>query len=118
MNSKNYRNIIIEAYLNFNNRNIKAILSLMCNDVLWPNGWEGGILKGHSEVRDYWTRQWKSINPSVDPVAIKAREKDKYEVVVHQVIKDLTGKLLSDIIVKHIYQFENGLIKSMEIEKP
>ena len=89
----------------------------MSEDVLWPNGWENGCVKGHSEVRDYWTKQWKSISPKVEPVAIKAKEKHKYEVAVHQIIKDLGGKLLSDGIVKHIYQFENSLIKSMEIEK-
>jgi SnoaL-like domain len=117
MKIKSYRNIIISVYKNFNNRNINDVLSLMSNDVLWPNAWEGGFVKGHPEVRDYCTRQWKSINPTVEPVAMKAKEKDKYEVVVHQVVKDLTGKTISDGIVKHIYQFENGLIKSMEIEE-
>jgi hypothetical protein len=50
-------------------------------------------------------------------VANKAKEKDKYEVAVHQIVKDLTGKLLSDDIVKHTYQFENGLTKHMDVEK-
>ena len=117
MNVKKYRDIIIEVYLSFNNRNLDAELSFMHKDVLWPNVWEGGYVKGHEEFRDYWSRQWKSISPKVEPVAIKAKGKNKYEVVVHQIVKDLTGKLLSDGIVKHIYQFKSGLIKSMEIEK-
>ena len=116
MNSKYYRSIV-EAYINFNNREINAVLTFMSEDVLWPNGWEGGYVKGHAQVKDYWIRQWKSIDPNVNPLTIRKRANNKYEVVVHQIIKDLTGKLLSDEIVKHIYQFENGLIKSMEIEK-
>jgi hypothetical protein len=31
-------------------------------DVHWPNGWEGGYVEGHDEVRDYLTRQWKELH--------------------------------------------------------
>jgi hypothetical protein len=41
---------------------------------------------------------------------------NKIEVTVHQVVKDKKGLLLFDGMVKHIYSFENGLIKGMEIE--
>ena len=116
MNNKHYKSIV-EAYMNFNNQEINPVLSLMSEDILWPNGWVGGYVKGHAQLKDYWTRQWKSINPYVEPLTIRERAINNYEVVVHQIIKDLTGKILSDEIVKHIYQFENGLIKSMEIEK-
>ena len=88
--------IIIKAYQAFNKRNIDAVLSLMAKDVHWPNGWEGGYVEGDKAVKDYWTRQWKEVDPYVTPVAIKILEDDKVEVEVHQVIKDKTGNLLSD----------------------
>ena len=117
MKSKNFGEIIVDAYKNFNNGNIDALLLLVIEDVFWPNGCEGGFVKGHSEVRDYWIRQWKSIDPKVEPVAFKVIDKDKYEVIVHQVVKDLAGKILLDELVKHIYQFEDGLVKNMEINE-
>ena len=97
MKNINFKDIINEAYLNFNKRNIDAILLLMSEDVLWPNGWEGGYVKGHKEVREYWTRQWNSINPIVEPMTIK--ENNKYETEVHQVVYSRHFKLLSLIII-------------------
>jgi nuclear transport factor 2 (NTF2) superfamily protein len=111
------QDLIKEAYNAFNARNIDAVLLLMHPDVHWPNGWEGGYVDGHEQVRDYWTRQWKEIDPHVEPVSFKERGDGRIEVEVHQVAKDLQGKLLSDGMVKHIYTIEVGLIKNMEIEK-
>lgn len=66
----------------FNERNIDATLSLMHENVYWPNGWEGGYVQGHDEVRDYWTRQWLAIDPVVIPLSIKERTVEKIEVEV------------------------------------
>jgi len=49
--------VIKRAYAAFNERNIDTVLSLMHPDVHWPNGWEGGYVTGHKQVREYWTRQ-------------------------------------------------------------
>jgi len=111
------QNLLKKAYDAFNTRNIEAIILLMHRQVHWPNGWEGGYVDGHEQVRDYWTRQWKEINPHVEPVSLKGREDGRIEVEAHQVEKDLQGKLLSDGMIKHIYTIEDGLIKNMEIEK-
>jgi hypothetical protein len=61
-------------------------------DVLWPNGWEGGYVQGHKEVRDYWTRQWKELNPKVEPVSFKERQDGEIEVQV-QTVKDMNGNI-------------------------
>jgi hypothetical protein len=39
-------------------------------------------------------------------------------VTVHQVVRDLAGHVVADPMVQHIYRFEDGLIKHMEIDKP
>ncbi len=49
-------------YERFNARDIDGVLAHLASDVDWPNGWEGGYVKGHDEVRDYWTRQWAEID--------------------------------------------------------
>ena len=112
-----YKDILIAAYGSFNARDIDAVLSLMDANVHWPNGWEGGYVEGHEAVRNYWTRQWKEVNPNVEPVSFKENAKGEIEVKVHQVVRDLRGNILADDILKHVYIIENGLIKSMKIEK-
>lgn len=116
--TQQYQDLIRKAYTAFNARDIESVLTLMHPDVHWPNGWEGGYVKGHEEVRNYWTRQWKEIDPTVEPVVLKERPDGKIEVDVHQLVKDLQGNILADGLVIHIYTIENGLIKAMEIEKP
>ena len=116
--TEQYTNIINLAYDAFNARDIDTVLSFMHPDVHWPNGWEGGYVEGHNGVREYWTRQWKEINPNVKPVSFEENEKGQIEVEVHQVAKDMKGNVLFDGTVKHVYTFDKGLIKSMEIEKP
>jgi SnoaL-like domain len=115
--TEEYKDILVLAYQGFNARDIGAVLSLMDANVHWPNGWEGGYVEGHGEVRDYWTRQWREIKPNVQPISFAENEDGKIEAEVHQVVKDMQGNILSDGLVKHVYAIENGLIKSMEIEK-
>lgn len=112
-----HKELIKQAYTAFNARNIDAVLQVMHSDVNWPNGWEGGYVIGHDEVRSYWTRQWNEIDPIVEPVTFKEIEHGQIDVEVHQIAKDLQGNVLFDGIVRHIYTIEDGLIKSMEIEK-
>ena len=104
-------------YENFNARRIEDVLTLLHPDVDWPNGWEGGRVHGIPAVRDYWTRQWAAIDPSVVPVAINDNERGGVTVRVHQIVKDLGGKVLGDEELDHIYNIEGGLIRSMEIRK-
>ena len=108
--------IIKKAYTAFNERNIDNALSTMQEDVQWSKAWEGGYIIGHNEIKEYWTRQWNEINPKVQPVGFTERENGSLEVKVHQHVKDLQGNLVFDGMVKHIYTFQDGLIKTMDIE--
>jgi hypothetical protein len=96
---------------------IVAALAVMHPDVAWPNGMEGGSVFGHQGIRDYWTRQWGVIDPSVDPQRFVVESDGRVAVEVHQVVRDLAGNILRDAIVQHVYAFEDGLIKSMEIRE-
>lgn len=109
------RDVLTAAYEAFNARDIDAVLALMHPDVDWPNGWEGGRLRGQSSVREYWLRQWAQIDPRVDPVRIADDAEGRTVVDVHQTVRDLAGNLLSDQTVKHAYTIEDGLIVRMEI---
>lgn len=108
---------IIKAYRGFNARDIDTVLSLMQPDVHWPNGWEGGYVQGQEAVREYWTRQWQEIDPTVNPAHITPMEDGRVNVTVHQIIKDMQGNIQFDGKLHHIYTFTNGLISKMEIEE-
>jgi hypothetical protein len=110
--------LLAKVYSAFNARDIDAILAVMSADVDWPNGWEGGRVYGREGVRDYWTRQWAAIDPSVEPVGFDSDETGRTVVKVHQVVRDLQGNVIAEGMVEHVYLIENGLIKSMEIGRP
>lgn len=109
--------VLKEAYRAFNDRDLDAALATMQPNVEWPNGMEGGLVYGHSGVRDYWTRQWSMINPHVDPVKLTVDPSGRVVVEVHQVVRELSGKILVDRTVEHVYAFEDGLIRGMEIRE-
>lgn len=109
--------LFTKTYRAFNARDIDAALAVMHPEVDWPNGWEGGRVYGREGVRDYWTRQWAAINPSVEPVGFDMDEDGRTVVKVHTVVRDLDGNLLVDGMVEHVYVVEDGLIRRMEIRE-
>ena len=110
------RDLLTRAYMAFNARDLDAALATMHPDVDWPNGWEGGRVTGHAGVREYWTRQWAAIDPHVEPVAFATDELGRIVVTVHTIVRELTGAVVSDGMVKHVYTFEDDLVRSMEIQ--
>lgn len=103
------------VYAAFNSRDLDSVLAVMRPDVDWPNGMEGGRLHGHEEVRAYWQRQWGQIDPHVEPVSIEDDASHHTIVNVRQLIRDLSGKILKDQMVQHVYSFRDGLIERMDI---
>jgi len=93
----------------------RFVLAMMHPDVVWPNGMEGGTVVGHAAVRAYWTRQWGLIDPRVEPRGFAVEADGRVAVAVHQVVRDLTGTVLKQVMVQLVYAFAGGLITSMEI---
>lgn len=109
------RAVLERTYAAFNARDIDAVLAVMHPDVDWPNGMDGGRVRGHAAVRAYWTRQWALIDPRVEPRGFTVEADGRMAVAVHQVVRDLAGTVLRDVTVEHVYTFEGDLITSMEI---
>ena len=112
-----YTELLKRAYSAFNARDLDGALATMNPDVIWPNGMEGGVVHGHQGVRAYWTRQWGMINPHVDPVSFREEKSGQIAVSVHQVVRDLSGNVLLDRLVEHVYTLKDGLIQSMDIRE-
>jgi ketosteroid isomerase-like protein len=106
--------LLTELYTAFNARDIDRCLAGMQPDVIWANGMDGGNVHGHAGVREYWTRQWKLVNPRVDPQAFHI-DGDKVTVDVHQVVRAMDGSVMVDQMVKHVLTLRAGLVKIFEI---
>jgi hypothetical protein len=107
--------LLTAAYEAFNRRDVDRVLALMSSDVNWPNPIEGTRAIGHNQVRAYWTGQWAVVNPQVKPIGIGELDDNRAIVHVHQVVRDLSGKVLVDQIVDHVYTFDGDLIRRMDI---
>lgn len=103
------------AYAAFNARDINAALALMTADVVWPRAFKGSFVRGHEEVRAYWTEQWSEIDPYVEPSAFHPEESGMILVDVHQVVRDLAGSVVADQHVGHRFTIDHGLIQVMEV---
>jgi ketosteroid isomerase-like protein len=107
--------LLQRVYAAFNRREIETVLAAMHGNVDWPNGMEGGRVLGKAAVRDYWTRQFKVLDPRVEPKSFTAEADGRIAVDVHQVVHDKNGKLVVDQMVGHVYEIRDGLIQRMEI---
>lgn len=112
---ENSRQLLEAVYRLFNARDIDGIFQHMYPDVDWPNSMEGGRVLGLDAVRVYWTRQWKVVDPYVEPTAFALASDGRIVIDVHQVVKDLAGHELINQHIEHLYTIENGLIRKMEI---
>jgi ketosteroid isomerase-like protein len=104
-----------QVYASFNARDIEAVLAALHEDVTWANGMEGGHVHGREAVRSYWTRQWATLDPHVEPTGYSIGAEGEIVVEVHQTVRDLQGTVLVDQMVGHIFRIDNGLITRFDI---
>lgn len=110
--------LIRSLYAGFNRRDMEAVLAALADDVAWANGMEGTHVHGRDAVREYWTYQWSVIDPAVDPLSV-ARVDDGATVVdVHQVVRDLEGKVLLDEVIQHAFRVQDGRVVRFDILGP
>lgn len=109
--------MIAHVYAAFNQRDIDVVLVRMSEHVSWPKASEGGRVVGKQAIREYWTRQWAEFDPRVDVLEVVDAELGTTNVRVHQLVRTLTGDVLSDIELWHVYAIVDGLIERMDIEE-
>src|SRR5262245_56602249 len=105
--------LLQRAYRAFNARDIDTAVAVMCPDVEWANGMEGGHVHGREGVREYWTSQWKIIDPHVTPQGIDVAPDGRVSVKVRQIVRDLSGGILTEKNVRHVYRMKGDLIARM-----
>lgn len=114
---KSDEDLLRAAYSAFNARDVDAAIELMHPDVDWPNAWEGGRVIGRQAVAAYWTRQFESIQSTVDPERFDPEPDGSIKVTVHQVVRDAkTNDLLADAHVLHRYRLKDDLVVRMDVD--
>jgi ketosteroid isomerase-like protein len=111
------KELLTQLYDRFNARDMEAVLAKLHPDVMWANGMEGGHVHGRDGVRSYWTRQWATIDPHVEPTGFSAGANGTTVVEVHQTVRDLEGNVLADRSVGHIFRIEGGLVVRFDIHE-
>jgi len=113
------RNTVLlkKAYYAFNTRNIDAALAMMHPNVTWSNGMGGGYVKGHDELREYWSKQWALVDADVEPVSILTEGKSKVVANVRHIVRDMHENIIEDEMLQHTYLIEDNLIKHMDVAK-
>jgi len=110
--------LLRRVYQAFNRRDFESVLNLMHADVDWPNALEGTRVHGRDGVREYWKRQFETLESTVEPQRFTSEPDGRIAIEVHQVVRDKSGKLVVDQMVEHVYTIRDGLITSMEIRNP
>ncbi len=114
--------ILKRIYDCFNRRDIDGVLSELTDDVVWANGMDGGHVHGREAVRAYWTRQWNTLSPRVEPRNFMTAQDGTVVAEVEQSVRDLEGNPLNDQThglkdktVGHVFHFQNGKICRFDI---
>ena len=104
------------VYHAFNARNMTAALALMQPDVEWSSGFKDGYLYGYEALRSFWATQWQHLDVLIQPLDYHPLPDGRVATRVSQLAHDALGAVVIDNQVTHIYQFEGGLIKRMDIK--
>jgi ketosteroid isomerase-like protein len=107
--------LLRQVYQAFNRREFETVLKMMHAEVDWPNAAEGTRVHGPDAVRQYWKRQFETLDSTVEPQVFTNEPDGRIAVKVHQVVRDKSGRTVADRMVEHVYTLRDGLIASMEI---
>jgi ketosteroid isomerase-like protein len=110
-----FRELLQRLYAAFNDQDVDRALEVIHPDAVWANGMEGGLLNGHQDIREYWLRQWSYITWHVRPMRFEMTDPENIVVEAHQILRDLSGNIVSIRDLQHIFHIEDGLIKTMGI---
>ena len=110
--------LLIDAYRRFNGRDVEGLLSMMTDDVEWPDVLNQKVLRSKDAIREYWLGQFAVGDPQVVPMDFEpGTVDDEIVAVVEQEVRGLGGDVLVERReVRHRYWFRDGLVRRMVVE--
>ena len=106
--------VILAAYKSYNERDLEALLPLMCEDVNWANALTGDRIRGRAEMRRIWELQGISLNVQIEPIRIYDEPDGNTVVLVREIMHEAGGRLLMDQEMEHVLTWRDGLIARMD----
>lgn len=107
--------LFMELYRCFNARDVESVLERVHPEVEWANAFEGGHVHGHDGIREYWNRQWATVDSRAEPLNIRNADDGSVEVDVQVTARDLAGDVIFDKTGVHLFQLEDGLIRRFDV---
>jgi ketosteroid isomerase-like protein len=107
--------LLRRTYDAFNRKDIDTALSVAQPDVDWPNMLDGTRVVGVDDLRAYFERQFRVIDPQVEPLSFT--DDDGTVVVrVRHVVRFLSdGEVVVDQVLHHLYTFRDGRVAAMDV---
>lgn len=84
---------IEQAYAAYNRQDTDALLACVSENVDWPDG--QARLHGKQDLRIYWTRQWTETRTHDEVLEIATPMPNRAIVRIGQVVRALTGAVVS-----------------------
>jgi len=106
--------VMLAAYKSYNERDLDALLPLMCEDVNWANALTGDRIRGREEMRRIWELQWTSLSVQTEPIRIYEEPDGKTVVLVREILHEAGGQLLMDQEMEHVFTWRDGLVARMD----
>ncbi len=103
------------SYAAFNARDITVTLRALAPDVEWADQLEGVTVHGPEAVADYWKRQWAVMDPHFELKHFEFDRNGHVVVTLIQTVRGMDGVTISQGLVRHVYEFEKGLVRRMRI---
>jgi ketosteroid isomerase-like protein len=104
------------TYEAFNRKDLDTFLAAAHPDVDWPNVLVGSRVIGVGDIRSWWERQFRAIDPQLHVLSITEDDDGAAVVRVRQVVRFVSdGEVLLDEIVQHVCTFRDGLIKTIDL---
>lgn len=107
--------LIEQAYAAYNRQDTDALLACVSENVDWPDG--QARLRGKQDLRIYWTRQWTETRTHDEVLEIATPMPDRAIVRIGQVVRALTGAVVSAGTFEHAYLIKDCLIMRLDIRR-
>ena len=110
-----FERLLRASYDAFNARDLAGTLEGIGPDVEWPNQLEGITMHGLAAVSAYFLRQWEEMNPHFDLRHFEIDARNKVVLTVVQTVRGKGETPISQGLVRHLYEFEDRLVRRMDI---
>ncbi len=106
--------LLLKAYAAYNRQDADGLLTLVSDDVDWPDG--TNRLRGKADLKTYWLDQWTRTRTHDEPLAFTAAPDGRIVVRISQVVRSLDGRVLSRGSFGHVHRIVDSRIARLDIE--